>query len=134
MRKPAYLFDASSIVRAIKEVKLIPLAGQAIQWLTVYEVVNAFWKETSLLHKLSLEEAASLTNDFRELLRNMIILEPMGLEQEILKISLSKNITVYDASYIALAAKHNLILVTEDRELAHKASNIIDVANLGDIT
>ena len=41
----------------------------------------------------------------------MTILEPKGLEEEILKISISENITRYDASYIALASKHNLILV-----------------------
>ena len=134
MRKPTYLFDASSIIRAIKEVKLIPLAGQAVQWLTVYEVVNAFWKETSLLHKLSLEEAASLTSDFEELLRDMVILEPRGLEEEILKISISKKITANDVSYIAIAAKHNLILVTENQKLAQKASNIVNVTNLGNIT
>ena len=134
MRKPTYLFDAPSIVRAIKEVKLIPLAGQAVHWPRLYEVVNALWKESSLLHNISLEEAASLTSVFKELLRDMVILEPRGLEEEILKISISKKITAYDASYIAIAAKHNLILVTEDQKLARKARSLIDVTNLGDIT
>ena len=50
--KPTHLFDASSIIKALKETKLVPLGGQAIQWLTVYEVLNALWKETYLLHRL----------------------------------------------------------------------------------
>ena len=44
MTRPAYLFDASSVVRALKEAKLVPLGGQAVPWLTIYEVLNAFWK------------------------------------------------------------------------------------------
>jgi len=31
MKRPMYLSDASSIVKAIKEAKLAPLAGQALQ-------------------------------------------------------------------------------------------------------
>ncbi len=134
MIKPTYLFDASSIVRAIKEAKLVPLGGQALQWLTVYEVINAFWKEATLLRRLSPEEARSLVNDFTELIRNMVILEPRGLEEEIFKIAVSEGVTVYDASYIALAAKHDLVLVTEDQRLFRKASSIVDVVNLDYIT
>ena len=37
------------------------------------------------------------------------------------------NITAYDASYITLAKKHNLTLVTEDRKLHIKASKLINV-------
>ncbi len=130
MMEVRYLFDASSIVKALKETKLILLSGQALQWLTVYEVLNAFWKETYLMHKLSLEEASFLVNIFTELLREMVVLEPKGLEQDILQIAVSKGITVYDASYIALAAKYDLILVTEDRRLFRTARNMINVANL----
>ena len=42
MRKLTYLFDALSTIRALEEVKLIHLSGQAVQRLTLYEVVNAF--------------------------------------------------------------------------------------------
>lgn len=80
--KPVHLFDASSLVKALKEVKLVPLDGQALQWLTVYEVLNAFWKETYLLHRLRPEETDSLISDFVELIQNMVILGPSGLERE----------------------------------------------------
>lgn len=36
-----YLFDSSSIIKALKEIKLTPLDGQALQWITIYEVINA---------------------------------------------------------------------------------------------
>ncbi len=134
MTEPTYLFDASSIVRALKEARLVPLGGQALQWLTVYEVINAFWKEAFLLHRLSLEEANSIINVFTELLRDMIILEPRGVEEETFKIAASKKITVYDASYIAIAAKHKLTLVTEDQKLSRKASDIVRVISFDELT
>jgi len=39
------LFEASGVIRALKEARLMPLSGQAVRWLTVYEVLNVFWKE-----------------------------------------------------------------------------------------
>ena len=100
----------------------------------MYEVLNAFWKEAYLLRRLDPEEASSLVSDFTELTREMLILDPRGLEEEIFQIAVSKGVTVYDASYIALAAKHNLTLVTEDGKLSRAASSIVNVANLNDIT
>jgi len=131
--KPVYLIDASSLIKALKEAKLVPLGGQALQWLTVYEVLNVFWKETYLLRRLRLEEAISLASDITELIQNMVILEPSGLEHDILQIAVSKGVTAYDASYLALAKKHGLTLVTEDQKLFRAASSIIKVASLDDI-
>ncbi len=133
MRKPTYLFDASSIVKSLKEIKLVPLAGQALQWLTVYEVINALWKEAYLLHKLDASEAVSLVNAFTKLIREMVILEPSGLEQDILQVAISKGITVYDASYVALATRHNLILVTEDQKLSHRVTSMVNVISLNSL-
>jgi len=130
---PTYLFDASSLVKALKEAKLLPLGGQAVQWLTIYEVLNALWKEVHLLNKLSPKEASSLVEDFTNLLQEMIILDPKGLEQDILRIAISKRITVYDASYIALAMKQGLTLITEDKKLFQAASDLIKVLSLDNI-
>lgn len=133
MTRPIYLLDASSLVRALKEAKLVPLGGQALQWITIYEVLNALWKETYLLRKLSPEEAGSLITIFKELLNEMIILEPRNLEHDIFQIAVSKGITVYDSSYIALAGKYNLTLVTEDRKLFKAANDVINVTSLDNI-
>jgi len=134
VKKPTYLFDASSIIRALKEAKLVLLGGQALQWLTVYEVINVFWKEVYLLRKLEASEAASLLDIFIKLVQEMVVLEPKGLEQDILRIAISKGITAYDASYVALASKHNLILVTEDQRLSHMVRDIVNVVNLDSLT
>ena len=64
----------------------------------------------------------------------MLILEPRGLEQNIFQIAVSRGITVYDASYIVLAEKHNLTLVTEDQKLSRTAGNMVNVVSLNDTT
>ncbi len=79
------------------------------------------------------EEASSLVSDFTELIQEMLILEPRDLEEDIFRTAVSKGVTVYDASYIALAAKHNLVLITEDQKLSRIASSMIRVVNLSDI-
>ncbi|WP_460024492.1 type II toxin-antitoxin system VapC family toxin [Infirmifilum sp. SLHALR2] len=133
MRKSIYLFDASSIVRALKEAKLVPLGGQALQWLTVYEVINVLWKESHLLRRLEASEADFLLHIFTRLVKEMVVLEPTGLEQDILRMAFSKGITAYDASYVALAARYGLTLVTEDRKLSRAASGVVSVASLDNL-
>lgn len=41
MRSPTYLFDTSSLFKALKQVRLRVLSEQAIQWITIYEALNA---------------------------------------------------------------------------------------------
>jgi predicted nucleic acid-binding protein len=132
--KPAYLFDASSIIRALKETRLLPLRNQAIQWLTIYEVLNALWKEVNLLHILEPGEASFSSKHLcRASTNHDKILSPQGLEVEILSISISTRLTAYDASYIALAKKHELTLVTEDKKLRDIASRFVNAISLDDI-
>ncbi len=57
----------------------------------------------------------------------MSILSPRGLEEEILRTALEHGVTVYNTSYIVLARKNGLILVTEDKKLRNKAAEIITV-------
>ena len=63
----------------------------------------------------------------------MTILEPRSLEQNIFRIAVSKGATIYDASYIALAAKYNLVLVTEDQKLSRIASDTVNIVSLNDL-
>ena len=133
MSKAAYLFDASSLVKALREARLEPLGGQATQWLTLYEVLNAIWKQCAMLHALTSEEASSLIDDFLDLFHEMMVLDIRGLEHDIIQLAIAKKITVYDASYIALAAKHKLILVTEDEELLRKSKDLIQAVSLNDV-
>jgi len=128
-----YLFDASSVLKALKVRRLDALAGGCVQQLTVYEALNAIWKECLLLKAVPPDGARELARVIAEVLKHMEVLEVRGLEEEALKAALDLGLTVYDASYVLLAQKLNLTLVTEDVELKSKARDVVEVMGVGDV-
>ena len=105
-----------------------------IQWLTIYEVVNALWKEVTLTKAISPQEASEIVKLFTKTLEFVKILSPHPYEDEILSTARELNITAYDASYIVLAKKNGLTLVTEDKTLRTKAEKLVKAASLTQIT
>ena len=95
------LFDASSLIYALKLRKLNVLCDNYIQWLTVYETVNGLWKEAYLVKSIAIKDALTIAQVLREVIEYMNILSPHGWEEEILKIALK--LGIYDAFYIVLA-------------------------------
>lgn len=128
-----YLFDASSLIYALKQAKPDVLIDNYIQWLTIYEVLNGLWKEAYLVKSISSQEATSLVQLFKSAIEFMKILDPRGLEDEIFKIAYRLGLTIYDASYIVLADKNKLVLITEDLKLREKAGKLIEVHSLEEI-
>lgn len=131
-----YLFDASSIVKALKQKRLDVLAGNYTQTLAIYEILNALWKETAVLRegtRLNLDEALKLVEVIAEVLDYMVILSIRGLEKEILKLAVEIRLPVYDSSYITLARRDNLTLVTEDGKLRRTASAIVKTISLDNL-
>ena len=127
------LFDASSLIYALKQKKLDVLCDNYIQWLTIYEVINGLWKEAHLIKAMNVRDAINVAQILKELVSYMNVLSPHGHEEEILMLSLKAGITVYDASYVILANKYDLTLVTEDRVLRAKARDIIKTATLNEV-
>ena len=128
-----YLFDSSSLVYALKLKRIGVLAGNYIQELTIYEVLNALWKETYVLRKMSRKEAESLLDVFIQLLSYLKVLDLRGLESEVFKISIETGLNVYDASYLALAHREKLTLVAEDVKLRNVASTMIQAVSLDEL-
>jgi predicted nucleic acid-binding protein len=128
------LFDSSSLVYAVRLKRIGVLAGGCIQGSTVYEVLNALWRETYVLRKMSRKEAESLLDVFIRLLSYLKMLDPRGLESEVFKIAVETGLTVYDASYLALAHREKLTLVTEDVKLRNVASRMIRAVSLDELT
>jgi len=64
----------------------------------------------------------------------MKILSSHPYEDEILSTAIELNLTAYDASYIVLAEKNSLILVTEDSKLRAKAEKLVEAVSLTQIT
>ena len=124
------LFDASSLIYALKLKCIDILYENYIQYLTIYEAINAIWKEAYLIKSLTFEEAKKLTNVIIEVLNYLNMLSIHPYESEVLAKAVETGLTVYDASYIVLAKKKNLKLVTEDKELMRKAHRTIKVTSI----
>ncbi|MEM2208628.1 MAG: type II toxin-antitoxin system VapC family toxin [Nitrososphaerota archaeon] len=128
------LFDASSLIYSLKKRNLKQLYNNYIQFLTIYEVINAIWRESYLNKAITIEEARELMSIFNEVIELMKMIDPHECEKEILEIAWELGITAYDASYIVLAKKHNLILVSEDEKLKRKVGKIIKIVSLKELS
>ena len=109
------------------------LPGNYVQWLTLYEAANVAWKEARLHSRLSREEAVEFIKLVSDALKLMKMLDPRGLEEEIVTTAYDLAVTAYDASYVVLAKRYGLILVTEDKRLASKASGVVEAASLNEL-
>jgi len=63
------LFDASSMIKAIKERRVDLLIKGNIQLLTIYEVLNALWKEAYLVKTINKKTAIKATTLISELIK-----------------------------------------------------------------
>jgi len=89
--------------------------------LIMYELGNVFWKHP----QITSEKAHAFIKKFLELQINLVnIYSDDDLLKATCKISKSKDMTFYDASYIALAEKYEAKMITADEELCNKSPNI----------
>jgi len=58
------------------------------------------------------------------------ILDSRDLKEEILRVAIQLEITTYDSSYIALAGKHSLTLLTESEKLRVKRKKPVEAVSL----
>ncbi len=120
-----YLFDASSIVNLVKRGKVkVFVAGSTLD-LALYESISAVWKEYKLLKRFDKDSALEFIGIISDLFNVVNILSIRGLEREVFEIASKEKLTVYDASYLALAKKYDFILVTDDENLRKKALNYV---------
>jgi len=92
--------------------------------------MDALWREARLLKSISIEKLLQLVDVVTDVVKYMKILSVSNLERGILKMSIELDLTAYDASYIVLAQRHGLTLVTEDKKLMNKAKKHINVTSL----
>jgi len=127
-----YLFDASSIVNLVKKgvVRFFSI-GSTID-LALYESINAVWKEYKLLKRFDKNTALEFIKILDDIFNIIDTFSIKSLEKEVFEIASKEGLTIYDASYIAIAKKNNLILVTDDHVLMKKASNYVKTMNSSD--
>ena len=105
--------------------KLVKLAKHyvfAILDLTIYEACNAFWK-LSVKHKiLNPHDAIELCKLAKNLAIRLKIYNFSDIDMgKAMTIAIDNNITVYDATYIALAQSMGAAIATEDSDIIRVA-------------
>jgi len=108
------LYDASAFFELLKEQKLE--LDSFLLDLSFYEIGNVIWKHKNILRQISDADTKKIV----ELLccwQNVIRLEWEKDFRPIVEITLSENITFYDASYLHFAKKHSMQLLTADKKL-----------------
>lgn len=87
----------------------------------VYELGNVFWKHP----QITSEKAYAFIKNFLNLQINLVdIYSDTELLKNVCDTSKSRDVTFYDASYIALAERNRTKLVTADEKMHNKASDI----------
>jgi predicted nucleic acid-binding protein len=129
-----YLYDSSTIFKAIQENKIDLLIGNHTLELARYELGNILWKNYHLQAKATHKEIKALTKIIKQTLNLMKITQINCTEEEILETATKLKITFYDASYTYHAKVKELALITEDQQLTKKITPYIKTSNLSGIT
>lgn len=130
------LFDASAILNVVrnKDSQSIEILNKQYALdLTLYEVSNAIWRISYREKKITQEQSYVLLDSILLLMQHMKVVGIHGLEKHVQELAMKEGLTVYDASYLALAEKSNLVLVTDDRELERAARKYVKVMKTGDL-
>jgi predicted nucleic acid-binding protein len=88
------------------------------------ESLNVVWKHTNLLKELDPQEANLAIEDLTRIYDGLTIIATREIKDETIQIAIARNITVYDALYIAAAQKINATLYTADQKLYKTAKTI----------
>ena len=120
------VLDSSTIAIIFKRLK-----GEAVDVLeenitldlAFYELGNMIWKECTLKNLISLEEGINRAGQLAKALEVVEAVKIRSSEdfKEVMRLATELKLTFYDTSYLQVAKKRNLPLVTEDRELRDKA-------------
>lgn len=122
----SYVFDASSVVDVVlgrggASVEIDVLFDEYWLDLTRYEAANAVWKigvARDELRDSAIEEAIDILD---RLEREMEFAVATG--SETMDVARANGLTFYDASYLAVAQREELTLVTEDGPLGDAADD-----------
>ncbi|MEM4570793.1 MAG: type II toxin-antitoxin system VapC family toxin [Desulfurococcaceae archaeon] len=102
--------------------------------LAIYEVANAVWKECYLLGKIKIERAYKVIELVSRIFDVLNLHSVKGFEKEVMDIAVKEGVTFYDASYMYMAMRNKLTLVTDDRKLMSVAGKYVNVVTTGEIT
>jgi predicted nucleic acid-binding protein len=118
-----YLIDTSALYPML--ISSIPFNAEecAVSSLTEYEVGNVLWRENK---QGKLKNPRKVAIIFSEV---MAPLQKMAIDSvaDVLAIAIERNLTFYDASYVYIAEKKTMKLVTQDTDLLKKCKVAIPI-------
>lgn len=120
------LYDASAFLNLLLNEgsnSLSILSGQTVLDLTLYEIGNSIWRIQHLQKKITKEDACLLLDSCVQVMSSMDVLDVAGLENQVKEIASDNGQSFYDSAYLAVAKKHGLELVTDDKKLLKVASD-----------
>ena len=88
--------------------------------LILYEI-GSYLRNYKEIKKVSNNETKEMTELFNYIIGKAKI-EGIKLNYEILDLSIKENLSYHDAVYLYLAKKHNLILISDDKDLIEKGA------------
>lgn len=117
-----FLEDEEEVTRAKKilitfgneEVKLL------LPTLWIYEVANGI-RAAVFKKRIDQNKVRLRIRKLKQL--KLPLIDPSFLIEEIMKIAFGFNLSIYDASYVALAKENNVDFVTGDKKLYNKLKN-----------
>ena len=124
-----YVLDSSAIALILKRLggKSIDALEESVTiGLAAYELGNILWKEYTLKGIISLEEAVKKAEQMAKVLEVIKLENIESAEEfkEVMRIATELKLTFYDASYLQVAKRMKIPLVTEDKELLEKAEHV----------
>lgn len=128
-----YLYDASAILNLVKKGKVRAFLRGCTLDLAIYEAVNAVWKECYLLKKVREESAYRLVELLSRIFGMLDLYTIRGREKEVVDVAIKEGITIYDASYVYVAARNKLTLVTDDEKLINVAKKYVNTTTSTEI-
>ena len=128
-----YLYDASAILNLVKRGELRVFLGGHTLDLAIYEVANAVWKECYLLGKIKIETAYKVIELVSGIFNVLNLHSVKGFEKEVMDIAVKEGVTFYDASYMYIAMRNRLTLITDDRKLMSAARKYVNVVTTSEI-
>lgn len=121
------LFDASALIDVIigedgAEVGISVVFNEVLLDLTMYEAANALWKIAVAQDLLSDDELQDAITILDRLDREVQFESATGVELDrTMRVARRDGLTFYDASYLSIAERDGLSLVTEDTALRNAA-------------
>lgn len=124
-----YVFDSSAIaviLRRLKDKSVDVIKDGITLDLAKYELSNVIWKECILKGAITPEKAQSRAAGLAKILGVMRIerIESNEDFRDVMGFATRLRLTFYDASYLYVAKRIGLKLVTEDMELYEKAKKV----------